>query len=259
MKQNLTSTSKITWCPGCPDAQILVAFRQAVTELTTENKLKLENLVAVAGIGCHGKIAEYMAINTFTSLHGRALPSMTGIKAANPLLTVVGFLGDGDSFSEGMDHLVHAARRNSNITAFIHDNQIFALTTGQATPTSPKGFKGKSTPEGSLEDPLEPLPLMLDLGATFVARSFALDIKRTKEIMKAAISHKGFAFVDIIQPCITFFDTRKYFEERVTWTDSAPATSVEGARAKIQAGNVGDKVPCGIFYQVSKPTFEEQI
>ena len=254
---NLSTTEKITWCPGCPNSQILVSFRAAVGELVEGGAVKLENIVAGAGIGCHGKILEYLNMNTFTSLHGRIIPTLTGIKIANPVLTVLGFSGDGDTFAEGVEHLVHAARRNSDIKLFIHDNRIFALTTGQATPMSPKGFKGKSTPAGSLEDPFDPLSLVLAAGATFVARAFANNIAKTKEVMKAAIAHKGFAFVDIIQPCITFFDTRDYYKERVVWIDGSPANSIDGALAR--AKGEGEKVPCGIFYEVSKPTFEESL
>lgn len=257
MEDNLNTKAKITWCPGCPNNQILVAVRQALTELAAEKKLAIENVVAAAGIGCHGKIAEYLNINTYTSLHGRAIPAMTGIKAANPSLTVVGFVGDGDAYAEGVEHVVHAARRNSDIKVFVHDNRVFALTTGQTTPTSPKSFKGRSTPFGSIEEPFEPLTLMLASGASFVARAFAGNIQATREIMKAAILHKGFAFVDIIQPCVTFFDTRDYFKERIAWLEGEPASDIETAMRKITAG--GEKALCGIFYKVSKPTFEEQL
>lgn len=257
MEDNLSTKAKITWCPGCSNNQILVAARQAFTELAGEKKLAIENIVAVAGIGCHGKIAEYLNMNTYTSLHGRAIPAMTGIKTANPSLTVVGFVGDGDVYAEGVEHLVHAARRNSDVKVFVHDNRVFALTTGQTTPTSPKGFKGKSTPFGSIEEPFEPLIFMLASGASFVARSFAGDIQKTKEIIKAAMLHKGFAFVNIIQPCITFFDTRDYFKERVVWLDGKPADNIKTAMQKIKTG--GEKLPCGIFYKISKPTFEEQL
>lgn len=253
----MSTKAKITWCPGCPNNQILVAARQAFIELGGEGKLAIENIVAATGIGCHGKITEYLNINTYTSLHGRAIPAMTGIKAANPSLTVVGFVGDGDAYAEGIEHLVHAARRNSDIKIFVHNNLVFALTTGQPTPTSPKGFKAKSTPSGSIEEPFEPLMLMLASGASFVARSFAGEIAKTKEIMKAAILHKGFAFVDILQPCLTFFDTRDFFKERLVWLDGEPADDddIEAAMQKIKQG----KVPCGIFYKALKPTFEEQI
>ena len=253
---NLTTDTKITWCPGCPNSQILVAFRQAVEELVAKKSIELHNLVAGAGVGCHGKISDYLEVNTFNSLHGRIIPSLTGIKLANPGLTVVGFTGDGDSFSEGMNHITHAARRNTDIALFLHNNQVFALTTGQATGTSPKGFKGGTTPDGSVDEPINPALLMLTMGATFVARTFAADIKRTKDIMQAAMLHKGFAFVDIIQPCITFFDTREYYKNRIHWLDSTHNPKRLDAAFKVARSVSDDQVPLGIFYQVEKPTFE---
>jgi 2-oxoglutarate/2-oxoacid ferredoxin oxidoreductase subunit beta len=259
MELNLTAKAKITWCPGCPNSQILVSFRQAVTELVQNGSLKIENLAAFAGIGCHGKISDYINVNSFTSLHGRLVPAMTGAKCANPALNVVGFSGDGDSYDEGLEHLIHAAKRNSDITLFVHDNRLFALTTGQADAVSPKGFKGKSTPFGSIEEPLNPLLLMLSAGATFVARTYAGDMAGTKKIMQAAMNHKGFAFVDIIQPCITFFDTRDYFKTHVYWIDeSSPKNDLRAAMDKV-SDNIDEKVPLGIFYQIEKPTFEEEL
>jgi 2-oxoglutarate/2-oxoacid ferredoxin oxidoreductase subunit beta len=265
MELNLETKSKITWCPGCPNSQILISFRKAVTELVQNDGLKIENLVAFAGIGCHGKISDYINVNTFTSLHGRLIPAMTGAKCANPTLTIVGFSGDGDSLDEGIEHLVHAAKRNSDINLFVHDNRVFALTTGQFDALSPKGFKGKSTPFGSIEEPLNPLLLMLSAGATFVARTFASDMEGTKRIMQAAIAHKGFSYVDIIQPCITFFDTRDYFKEKVYWLpEDFPTNDLKKAMDKVcenaddlpaQAG----RVPLGIFYKLEKPTFEEEL
>jgi len=255
---NLATNAKITWCPGCPNSAILVAFRKLVEELKSEGNLKLENLVAVAGIGCHGKITDYLNVNTFTSLHGRLLPTMQGIKIANPALQVVGFSGDGDSYSEGAEHLIHAAKRNSDINLFIHDNQVFALTTGQATATSPKGFKGKSTPSGNLEEPFNPLLLMLASGATFVARAYAGDIEGTKKIMRQAIEHRGFSFVGIIQPCITFYDTRDFYKDHTCWLDEKyPTDNISTAIEKVIAQE--EKTALGVFYKVDKPTFEEQI
>lgn len=235
MAIKLATNAKITWCPGCPNGAILVAFRQAVQELSDQGRLKPENLVALAGIGCHGKIADYLNTNSLISLHGRVIPTMTGVKSANPELMVVGFSGDGDSFDEGLDHLLHAAKRNSDIKLFLHNNQIFALTTGQATALSPKGFKGKSTPLGSIEEPFDAIPLLKQAGATFLARAYAGNIAETKETMLAAMMHKGFAFVEIIQPCLTFFDTRDYWKEQ------------------IDQG----KIELGIIHQESKPTFED--
>ncbi len=254
----LATKSKITWCPGCPNSAILVSYRKAVTELVTEGKLTIENLVSAAGIGCHGKITDYLNTNTFEALHGRVIPSATGIKIGNPKLNVVVFTGDGDSLSEGFSHLLHAAERNVGISVFLHNNETFALTTGQATFLSPKGFKGPSTPGGSVDEPMNPALILLSIGATFVARTYALDIEGTKKIMKAAMEHKGFAFVEIIQPCITFFDTRDHYKNIIEWLpEDFPNSDLEVAIAKVR--EVGEKVPIGIFYQVLKPTFEEKI
>jgi len=258
MSLDLTTKSPITWCPGCPNSAILVSFRTALDELVEEGKLDIENAVALSGIGCHGKITDYVKINTFTSLHGRLIPTMTGIKAGNPELTVFGFSGDGDSYDEGAAHLLHAARRNTDMNLFIHDNQVFALTTGQATPTSPKGFKGKSTPDGSFEEPMNPLLVMLAVGATFVARAYAPDIEQTKNMIKAAVAHKGFTYIDIIQPCITFLDTREDYGKRKYWLDESYSTDDRDvAMDKVQED--GDKLPFGIFYQAEKPTFEQEL
>lgn len=259
MSLDLATDTKITWCPGCPNSQILVSFRQAVEEFVADGTMELQNIVAGAGVGCHGKISDYLEVNTFNSLHGRIVPTLTGIKLANPTLEVVGFSGDGDSFSEGFNHITHAARRNTDISLFLHNNQVFALTTGQATSTSTRGFKGGTTPQGSIDEPMNPALIMLAVGATFVARTIASDITKTKEILKAAMLHKGFAFVDIIQPCITFFDTREYYKERVHWlSEKHEKTSLDAAFDAVR-GASEKKVPLGIFYQVEKPTFEELV
>ena len=254
----LATKSKITWCPGCPNSAILVSYRKAITELVAEGKLKIENLVSAAGIGCHGKITDYLNTNTFEALHGRVIPSATGIKLGNQSLQVVAFTGDGDSLSEGFSHLLHAAERNVGISVFLHNNETFALTTGQATFLSPKGFKGPSTPGGSIDEPMNPALILLSMGATFVARTYALDIEGTKKIMKAAMEHRGFAFVEIIQPCITFFDTRDHYKEVIEpIPEDFPRSDLGAAIAKVR--EVNEKVPVGIFYQIQKPTFEEKV
>lgn len=255
MELQLATKEKITWCAGCPNNAILVAFRQAITDLVGSGAITLENVVAGAGVGCHGKISDYLNMNTFDSLHGRVVPSMTGIKIANPALTVVAFSGDGDSLSEGFTHVIHAAERNSDINLFIHNNQVFALTTGQSTATSPLGHKGPSRPQGSIEHPIDPVAVMLSAGATFVARTYAGDIAKTKEVMKAAINHKGFSFVDIIQPCITFFDTRDHFKDHIVWLpEEHNAGDLQTALRAAHRDD--DMTPAGIFYRVDRPTYE---
>lgn len=258
MTMQLSTPEKITWCPGCPNNAILVAFRKAITELVESGAVKEENVVACAGIGCHAKILDYLNMNTFNSLHGRAIPPAIGMKAVNPDLSVFVFSGDGDSYSEGFNHLVHAAERNDDINVIIHDNQVFALTTGQSTNTSPKGHKGGTRPLGSVETPIDPLRLMITAGATFVARTYAGNIEQTKQVMKAAHAHKGFSFVEVLQPCITFFDTRDFFKDHLV--DLPADHAVTDVRAAYDATHRDDgKVPVGIFYSTTIPTFEEQI
>ena len=243
----LQTQVKRTWCPGCGNYAILSAFISAVKEL----KIEPEKLVVVSGIGCHGRITDYVNVNSFHTIHGRVLPLATGIKIANPELIVVGFSGDGDAYSIGLGHLPHAARRNVDITLVIHNNQVFGLTTGQYTPTSPKGFKSRSTPYGSLEEPLNPVLLAIASGATFVARGFAGDINHLKYLMKEAITHKGFAIIDVLQPCVTYYNTYQYYSERVYKLEKHDSTNFREALEKALEWN--DKIPIGIFYKVQKP------
>lgn len=254
---NLDTPAPNTWCPGCGDFGILSAFKTAVSEMVENKELDPKKLVISAGIGCHAKMVDYLKLNSFYSLHGRVPPALTGIKLANPELTVVGFAGDGDLYGEGMGHLMHTCRRNLNIKQFVHDNQVFALTIGQITPTSPLGFKGRSTPKGSVEYPINPLQLVMAAGATFVARGFAGDVQHLKKIMIAAIKHKGYALIDILQPCVSFNDTYLYLRERVYDLNMQGFDTSNFDAAYKKAAEWGDKIPIGIFYQTEKPTFDE--
>ncbi len=254
---NLDTKATITWCPGCGNFSILMALKNAIKELVEEGYSKPENFVIASGIGCHGKIVDYVNVNSFYSIHGRVPPTITGIKLANPKLNVIGFAGDGDAYAEGISHLIHAARRNIDVTMIIHNNQVFALTVGQVTPTSPKGFKGKSTPEGSVEEPLNPIALMLVSGATFVARGFAGDPKHLTWLIKEAVKHKGFAFIDVLQPCVTFNNTFNFYRERVYKLQDEGHDVSDFWKAMEKAYEFGEKVPIGIFYKVEKPTFDE--
>ena len=256
-KIKLDTYATITWCKGCGNFSILAAFKTAVSELVTEGKLNLQNLVVAAGIGCFGKMMDYLNINSFYTLHGRVPPTLTGIKIGNPQLTVVGFAGDGDAYDEGIEHMVHSAKRNSDIKMIIHDNTVFALTAYQSTATTTVGFKTKSDPMGAFESPINPVALMLASGATFVARGFAGNINHLKEIFKQAIMHKGFAFVDVLQPCVTFNNTFEMYRKKCYELTGHDATNFEAAMKLAYEGD--GKIPIGVFYNVQKKTFEEEL
>jgi 2-oxoglutarate ferredoxin oxidoreductase subunit beta len=168
MDKNFSTYTKNTWCSGCGNFAILSVVK-AVFKSLIEEGMPQQDLVLVAGIGCNSKIVDYLDTNSFYSLHGRATPAAEGIKLANPNLKVVVFSGDGDAYGEGLEHLIFAAKRNIDISVIVHNNRVYGLTTGQYTPTSPAGFKGRSTPAGNLEHPINPLEIMLACGATYLA------------------------------------------------------------------------------------------
>jgi len=180
----LNTRTKPTWCPGCPNFQILAGVKNTIENEIKKGKKK-EDFAIVTGIGCHAKMFDYINLNGLNTLHGRVLPTCLGIKIGNPNLTVFGVAGDGDAYAEGMAHLIHAARYNSNFKYIVHNNQVFALTVGQPTPTTELGFKDKTTPEGVKIHPLNPIKLMLASGASFVARVFA-DAKQVEYVFKEA-------------------------------------------------------------------------
>ena len=256
MTQNLNTTKKPTWCPGCYNFQILAGVKNAIKKL----RIRKENFAIVTGIGCHAKIFDYISLNGINTLHGRVLPACLGIKIGNPNLNVIGFSGDGDAYAEGMEHLIHAARYNSDIKYFVHNNQVFALTVGQPTPTTEIGFKDKTTPQGVKVYPINPIRLMLASGASFVARVFA-DVNQIEYILKEALKHKGFAFIEVLQPCLIFHPDESYREKMCSLDEEGhDKTNFEQAwkRAQEFDYNTIKKIPLGIFYQVQKPVFEEQ-
>ena len=249
-----------TWCPGCGNFGILETFKKAVVDLEKKGT-KRENIVFTAGIGCHAKIFDYLNLNSFYGLHGRAVATAEGIKLANPNLKVVVFSGDGDSYNEGISHLIYAAKRNIDITVIIHDNRIFALTTGQFTATSPKGLKGKSTPKGSIEEPFNPLELMLASGATFIARGYSAKTEHLKNLIVRAIEHKGFSFIEVLQPCISLFNNYQFYQKRIYETNEKNLDLKESAMKKIQEWDYKNgenkKIPIGVIYQIQKPSYDE--
>ncbi|TFG15726.1 MAG: 2-oxoacid:ferredoxin oxidoreductase subunit beta [Promethearchaeota archaeon] len=252
--EGLGTYAENTWCPGCGNFGILAAFKNAITMLE-ERGIQKEYLAMSAGIGCHAKIFDYLNINGLYSLHGRGMATIEGMKIANPELKVVVFTGDGDAMGEGLIHVLFGAKRNFDMTVIMHNNGVYALTTGQFTPTSKKGWHGPSTPEGSVEEPFNPLSLVLEAGATFVARAYPGKIKHLTDIIIQAIEHKGFSFLDILQPCVSYNDTWKLYNEKIMILDKIPKDYEESmALAKKR-----DKLPLGIIYNTKKPVFHEEL
>ena len=248
---------KPAWCPGCGNFAILTAVKKALVELNLEP----HQVLMVSGIGQAGKLPHYARGNVFNSLHGRPVPPAIGAKIANPELIVIAVSGDGDAYGEGGHHFIHAARRNHDITYLVHDNQIYALTKGQASPTSDQGFITKTTPYGATL-PINPVALAIVAGASFVSRGFAGDIEHLAGLIKAGITHKGFALIDILQPCVTFNqkNTYSWYRERVyRLEDEASYDPSDKVAALSKAQEWGERIPIGVIYQKAQPTFEEEL
>ncbi len=246
----------IAWCPGCGDFSILKILKQALEELTIEP----ENLVMVSGIGQAAKIPHYLKCNLFNGLHGRALPPATAIKAANPSLVVIAESGDGDMYGEGGNHFIHTIRRNPGITNIVHNNMVYGLTKGQASPTSQIGFKTPLQVNGVIAEPFNPLAVAISLNAGFVARAFAGDPDQTKDIFKKAIEYNGYALVDVFQPCVTFnkINTHRWFKDNTYYLDDSHDPS--NRKAAFEKALEDEKFPLGVFYINSeKKPFEESI
>lgn len=243
------------WCPGCGDFGIWAAIKNSLMQLGWGPA----QVVMVYGIGCHGHMVNFLKSYGFDGLHGRPVPVAEGIKLANKNLNVFVVAGDGDTFGEGTNHLAHAARRNHDLTMILHDNQVYGLTTGQTAPTAAKGFKTKSTPFGVLEQAINPLAIALASGATFVARAFAGDIAQVTELIVKGAKHRGFSFIDVYQPCVTFnhVNTYQWFRERIYKLDSTHNT-----KDKIAAMTLAfevDKLPLGVFYEEERSVYEDDV
>lgn len=243
----------MAWCPGCGNFPILNIVKMALSELD----IKPQDAVICSGIGQAAKTPHYLRVNYFNGLHGRALPPAIAIKVANPLLTVIAESGDGDTYGEGGNHFIHTVRRNPDITNIVHDNMIYGLTKGQASPTSEKGLKNPLQPDGVIVDQFNPLSVALSLDATFVARAFTGDILQSKEIIKAAILHKGYALVDVFQPCVVFNkqNTYQWFKEKSYYVDGNH-DKTDKMKALELAFDL-DRLALGVIYQrEGKPTYE---
>ena len=235
------------WCPGCGDYGTMNGIMRALANRGTRPK----DTFVVTGIGCSGKLGTYMSAYALHGVHGRALPVATGVKLANPDIEVIAAGGDGDGYSIGGNHFVHAARRNVDLTYVVMDNRIYGLTKGQASPTSRPDFETKTTPEGSKQPPINPLALSLAAGGSFIAQSFAADAQRHVEILEAAMDHDGFALVNTFSPCVTFndVDTYDYYKENLVDLGEDEAydpTDYDDATSKIMDS---DGEYMGVLYQ----------
>jgi len=246
---------KPAWCPGCGNFGILRAVNKALVELN----LKPHQILMVSGIGQAGKLPHYSRTNVFNSLHGRPLPVAIGAKLTNPELTVIAVGGDGDGYGEGGNHFLHTMRRNHDITYLVHNNQVYGLTKGQASPTSDEGFVTKTTPDGATLA-INPVGLAMMGGCSFIARGFAGDIEHLSGIIQQGIRHKGFSLIDILQPCVSFNhkNTFQWYRERVYKLENEDYDPTDKRQVRAKVEEWGEKIPIGIIYREERTTFEER-
>ncbi|MBN2154515.1 MAG: 2-oxoacid ferredoxin oxidoreductase [Candidatus Lokiarchaeota archaeon] len=247
--------TEIHWCPGCGNFSALRIMKESLTELNLSPK----NVVIVSGIGQAGKFPHFIRSNSYNGLHGRYLSAALAIKASNPNLHVIAVSGDGCTLSEGGNHFLHTIRYNPNITNVLHNNQVYGLTKGQASPTSNLGFKTKVQTFGVINEPFNAPAIAISLNASFVARAFVGDINKSKEILKQAIQHKGYALIDLLCPCVSFnnLNTYRWYEENSYYLNSS-----HNYRDREQALHVAlnlENLALGVIYQNDRPTYEENI
>ena len=256
--RDFKNTMDPTWCPGCGDYGILMGLRQALVACNIEP----HNVFIVWGVGCSGNMSSWVNVYGAHGLHGRAMPVATGAHLVNPKLPVIVEGGDGDGYGIGLSHFIHAMRRNLDITYIVHNNLIYGLTTGQTSPTSEKGFATKSTPCGAIERPINPIALALSADATYIARSYSGDIQHIKEMIMGGIKHRGFALVDILQPCVSFNhkNTYDWFRERVYKLQEVEGYITDDKRAAYEkALEWGPKIPIGLFYREERKTYRDEL
>ena len=256
-KENFFCDFENKWCPGCGNFQILDAMKDAFAAMD----LPPEKLLIVSGIGQAGKTPHFLRCNFFHGLHGRALPVATGAKIANHELTVVVSSGDGDCYGEGGNHFVSAIRRNIDITLLVHNNRVYGLTKGQASPTSDMGFKTKMQPHGVIAGAFNPLTVALALGAGFVARGFSGSKDHLTQLIQKAVAHKGFSMIDIMQPCVSFnpVNTFAWYKKRIFDLAEEDYDPADPAAAFVMAGKQDDRIPIGVLYQKTSPSYTDRI
>ena len=256
--KDFRNSVKPNWCPGCGDFSVQAAIQRAAANVGIEP----HELAVVAGIGCSGRIAGYINSYGFHGIHGRALPIAQGLKMANRDLNVIASGGDGDGFAIGMAHTVHAIRRNIDVTYVVMDNQIYGLTKGQTSPRSAQGFITKSTPGGAIEPSLKPLEVALSAGATFVAQGFSTDIKELTALIEAGIQHKGFSFINVFSPCVTYnkVNTYEWFKEHLTKLADIEGYDAQNRELAMQTVMEKEGLVTGIIYQdLETKSYQEKI
>ena len=255
--KDLSTKEQPTWCAGCGDFSILSVVKTAISELNLEP----HNTLLVSGIGCGSKTPHFIKTYGFEGLHGRALPVATGAKLVNKELNVIVIGGDGDGYGIGGNHFLHTMRRNLDITYLVQNNEVYGLTKGQMSPTSEKGFKSPSTPYGAIEEPVNPIALAIISGATYVARGYSFDGLHLKNLIVNGMKHKGFAIIDILQPCTTYnkINTMEWYKPSLYKLEEDGHDISDKMAALKKADEWGDRIPIGLFYQVQKPTFEDDL
>ncbi|NVM17571.1 MAG: 2-oxoacid:ferredoxin oxidoreductase subunit beta [Candidatus Lokiarchaeota archaeon] len=247
------TNAEITWCPGCGNYGIRTAFQNAILELEKKGA-KREDFVISSGIGCHAKIFDYINLSGIYGLHGRNSSNAEGVKIANPDLKVITFSGDGNGLGEGLAHTLFAAKRNQDITLVLHNNSVYALTTGQASPLTELGWKGPSTPRGSFESPFNAISLLLEVGATFVARSYAGDIKHLTETFVRAIEHEGFSFIEVLQPAMPYHKWEEY-KDKIEYLEKKNMSKEEALKIARNA----HRFTIGVFYQETREVYHKSL
>ncbi|MBX5436027.1 MAG: 2-oxoacid:ferredoxin oxidoreductase subunit beta [Alicyclobacillaceae bacterium] len=246
------------WCPGCGDFSVQASIQRALAALGKEP----HEVAVISGIGCSGRISGYINTYGFHGVHGRALPTAQGVKLANRHLTVIASGGDGDGFGIGLNHFMHAVRRNMDITYIVMDNQIYGLTKGQHSPTSAHGFKAKTTPAGNIENALVPVQIALAAGVSFLAQGFSSDVNQLVRLIEEGIRHKGFSFINVFSPCVTYnkINTYDWYREHVYNLDEVPDYDPTDYNQAMKVIAESHGLCTGVIYKdVNRPAYEDQI
>ena len=251
--KDLKTYAEVTWCPGCGNFGIFTAIRNAIP-LLEQKGIKRKNIVMTAGIGCHAKMFDYLNLSGIYSLHGREITTASGFKISNPNLKVITFSGDGSGLGEGLAHTLFAAKRNMDITMILHNNGVYALTTGQFSPLTQEGWKGPSTPKGSFEIPFNPISLLIEVGATFVARCYAGEVKHLTNTLVKAIEHEGFSFIEILQPAMPYHKWEE-FKDNIEYIDNNGKSKDEALKLARHA----HRFTIGNFYQEIREVYHKSL